>query len=512
MMSTARIVPLLLASLFAHDSHAWGDDYYVDSVHGDDSNSGTTAQDAWKTISHGLDRASTLPVTRLIIAAGTYNDATGEQFPLYSNSVDLWGAEGRARTLIEGEDGMDVLYVTDSTNVQGLSLSGGRIGIRLFPNEFAGFWNLEDLQIEGMSSFGLYGRINSEAGAEMIYDLTEVHVRNCDDVGIYLEADSFMSGETYATLYARACSVEACASGIEILSDGGLSDSEAYLWQCRIQDNAGHGALVAGYDEIRVVLEDSLIAGNAQSGFVASNNIGLAVYSVARCTFAHNTQVGLLLTGGGLSSEVRDSILWGNGDDLLAPASVELHGNDIEDGDGLGSNGNVSEPPLFIDPAQGDFRLAQSSPCIDALPPSLVLDASGVARGVDGNLDGLSLNDRGALEHRPLWTPNTASLGAEVALELFGPSAGQARVFGVVGPAQSQPLSTPFGELWLDRSRLFVVGNVATDPVQAGQLQYSVGTDIQLIGQDLSFQAWTTSNVVTPGRLLTNYMQVRIDS
>jgi Right handed beta helix region/K319L-like, PKD domain len=72
--------------------------------------------------------------------------------------------------------------------------------------------------------------------------------------------------------------------------------------------------------------------------------------------------------------------------------------------DQTGLNGNVSADPLFVDPANGDYRVRMTSPVIDAgndtapqIPP---VDFTGGSRIVDGNGDGVEHVDMGAFEYR----------------------------------------------------------------------------------------------------------------
>ena len=100
--------------------------------------------------------------------------------------------------------------------------------------------------------------------------------------------------------------------------------------------------------------------------------------TIVNDTITRNAAVhggGIYFIGG--SMRIINIILWDNTDDLysglISPASRPVY-SDIGDGDFLGTNGNISADPLFMDPENGDFRLRPDSPCINAGNPDPTYD------------------------------------------------------------------------------------------------------------------------------------------
>ncbi|MGE3312499.1 MAG: PKD domain-containing protein, partial [Limisphaerales bacterium] len=120
------------------------------------------------------------------------------------------------------------------------------------------------------------------------------------------------------------------------------------------------------------------------------------------CTVTENASDGV--GGGAFEGIHRNSILYFN----TAPAGPDFLGSDLATCCTGPSPavpvGNVTNPPAFLLPADGNYRLRSDSSCIDAgsdLSHLLADDLDGRLRPVDGDLDGFAAFDLGAYEYDP---------------------------------------------------------------------------------------------------------------
>ena len=87
--------------------------------------------------------------------------------------------------------------------------------------------------------------------------------------------------------------------------------------------------------------------------------------------------------------------------------------------------GNIDADPLFVDPANGDYRLRPDSPCIDAGTDlaDVSVDLDGTRRPLDGDGDGMARFDMGAFEFDPRSLPTLTVTLAPDGLRLEWPVA-----------------------------------------------------------------------------------------
>ena len=134
--------------------------------------------------------------------------------------------------------------------------------------------------------------------------------------------------------------------------------------------------------------------GTIRNNFVFENHAARGAAGLAKCSGSiyNNTIVNNISgdVGGGFtlcSGEIKNNIVWGN----VATQGAQFYESSdpsfccIEGWNGAGDF-NIIDDPQFVDSDNGDFRLLQTSPCIDAgaYVPTVTEDYWGDQRGLDG--------------------------------------------------------------------------------------------------------------------------------
>ena len=106
--------------------------------------------------------------------------------------------------------------------------------------------------------------------------------------------------------------------------------------------------------------------------------------NITNCTIVNNTAS---VNGGGIFGDYNDNltgvnnIIWGNsalsGSQiyLITGGTFNCNYSDIQGG--WVGEGNIDSDPMFVDPANNDYNLQSSSPCIDAGDPETPNDPDG---------------------------------------------------------------------------------------------------------------------------------------
>jgi hypothetical protein len=127
MKSAHRVVSIVIIAACTL-SMSYASTYFVNASTGNDGNNGTSSGTAFKTITHALSVATNTDVIN--VAAGTYNVALGEVFPLTMVSgVTLTGTAGALTTIIDATGSNERVITcsanSNSTVIQGLTITGG---------------------------------------------------------------------------------------------------------------------------------------------------------------------------------------------------------------------------------------------------------------------------------------------------------------------------------------------------------------------------------------------------
>jgi hypothetical protein len=129
-MMSRTYVSFLVIVILSLSLSVYGSNYYVDAVKGANDKTGTSAENPWKTITHALSKAyGTIDDQAVIhVAAGTYDMALGETFPLVMKGyVTLQGAAKETTIIDASGSNKSAIYCENISGfvMSGLSITGG---------------------------------------------------------------------------------------------------------------------------------------------------------------------------------------------------------------------------------------------------------------------------------------------------------------------------------------------------------------------------------------------------
>jgi len=185
---------------------------------------------------------------------------------------------------------------------------------------------------------------------------------------------------------------------------------------CTITANtADSGGGVDCWDSSSPTLADCTITGNTAAVGGAVSAHYLSSPTLSGCTITGNSAG---YGSGGVECEedsnatLTNCILWGD-----TPPEIGVYSSDpivthCDVEGGYAGEGNIDADPLFVDPAEGDYRIAAGSPCIDAgdntaVPPEITTDLDGNPRFIndpctqDTGFGDPPIVDMGAYEFQP---------------------------------------------------------------------------------------------------------------
>ena len=367
--------------------------FYV-ADYGSDLDTGADWGHSLATISNALSRASSGDTVKVL--AGTY-DLYEEV--LIDKAVTVIAEGGRDETILQrasnAPDLVRVAHLTDPGAVlAGFTLRNGSMG-----------------RTENIDEFKSGAGVLIEHGT----------VTNCvirDNIG----------GTNHGGNYVRGV-------GVALWNDGLLVDSEICGNGTNSTFQAGGGVFMTGGTIRRCFIHDNFAGSNStwQKGLDGGGGIYMSAGTVENCLVTGNSTLnyhggGILMDGGELvnctisanrireggsanggginrryGGSIRNCIVYGNMNSSGMPNNIiggAAYATYTCSPDLSASNGNMASAPLFLDTANGDYRLAANSPCIDA--GSTVEDAdfdlAMNARVFDGNNDGNPVIDLGCYE------------------------------------------------------------------------------------------------------------------
>ncbi|RKY15497.1 MAG: hypothetical protein DRP63_06830, partial [Planctomycetota bacterium] len=383
--------------------------YYVDGANGDDTNSGTSWSNAFRTVWKALDVAGDYDL--VLVADATYNE-TNLNFDgkkIYLKGVDHNSAG--AQPVIDCQSNGRAFYFgsreTKDSVIDNFVIQNGKVvdtggGAILCENNSSP--TITNCIFKNNEAVDTNSSSDNENGGAIYCNSSSPSIVNC----------TFSSN--YACLYGGAV--------------GSWNSSSPSITNCAFSDNSAvnfGGAIYCDFSS--PTLTNCIFNGNRCS-FGFGGAICCNYYcspALTNCTFSGNSAAG----GGALlcvlasSPTLNNCILWSNsavvdGKDIYikdSSSSCTLNYCCV-DNTGYGfasgvpttaiddSNNCIFAEPQFVDAANGDYHLKDTSPCIDAGDNSLVpsgvnKDLDGNDRVVDGDNNGTATVDIGAFEYQP---------------------------------------------------------------------------------------------------------------
>jgi hypothetical protein len=366
--------------------------YYVNRDCGNDGWAGTSpvcaAPDGPK---HSIGAALDLTITgdEVVVADGVYIGAANRNLDLLGRDVTVRSANGPQNCIIDCQgDGRAFALQSGETVaavIRGFTIRNGSAtdggGVYLFQSDAT----VIDCIFQWCSADRGAGLYQTYIGSDETGALV---VEGCTFVGGTAEV-----GGGGLLSFSSSLAMSGC---VFLENDGGL----------------GPGGMGCNGPEARIV--DCLAAGNTVEGLLGGMGIASDEFEVVNCVVVRNAAPaygGLDLSGtgnvinctsslnnpGGLSASgpapvaIYNCIAWGNEpfDADIAPENLVSH---CDIGGGWPGPGNIDAEPLFLQPAQDDFRLVEGSPCADAgdsdaVPPDITTDIDGNPRIIGGAVD-----------------------------------------------------------------------------------------------------------------------------
>ncbi|MEQ8763974.1 MAG: right-handed parallel beta-helix repeat-containing protein [Planctomycetota bacterium] len=454
-----RFRPCLAGLIWlALGSIAIADTYYVDV---NAAGGGDGSQLApYQTIQAAINAASTGDTIE--IAAGSYQQGQ----LTCSKGLTLRGA-GSSATILDGDDTNRILYadaISGVLTIEAMTLTNGRSSVGQGGGLYLrnGTVTIQDCVI---SNHTAEDSDSDATGGAILASQVNLTLTRCVISGCSVSAPGGIDGFAHGGAlycYEGTTSLEDCElTGNTSTWNGGAiegNNTTLTVSGCTFQDNQATGFAGGALELINcggaiitrarflgnqanaesgavdlysssATIENCLFAGNLTTlntaGVAVTTDSG-ATATLRHCTIAGHSGAAAVLVRSGTSLDIVNSILWDNSSGAFSSAgTLTVTYSDVEGGQA--GTGNIDSDPLFVDSANGDYRLGTGSPCIDAGttisdPPET--DLEGDPRNVDGDSDSTATPDLGCDEFDLLVSMSgTRETGQTVHFDAMAPPA-----------------------------------------------------------------------------------------
>ncbi len=299
----------------------------------------------YPTIQAGIDAAQ--PGDTVLVADGVYAGGGNKNLDFYGKAITVRSANGPESCIIDCEGQGRAFYFHSGEShmsvVDGFTITNGSM-------DNGGGIACADHSDPAITRCVLIGNAAAGKGGGVYCEHSDPTITFCD-----IEANvAFDGGGVYCEI------------------------SDPHVVSCTLSGNmaTNNGGAIYCDPSDPTIMNCLLVQNMAERG--AGIYCEVADPPITNCTFAHNVATS---SGGAALTEMSDPhlvncVLWGNvPEEIFVSGGTPLVVYSVVQGGWMGV-GNVDMDPLFVDPGNGDYRLSEGSPAIDAgcnwsVPPDI---------------------------------------------------------------------------------------------------------------------------------------------